>query len=46
MDVLFFDTLLQYYLCVAPETLPDEVWAWKIRHLQDIREKEAQANGT
>lgn len=46
VDVLFFDTLLQYYLCIAPEDLPDEVWALKIRHLQDIREKEASANNT
>lgn len=46
VDVLFFDTLLQYYLCIAPEDLPDEVWALKIRHLQDIREKEESANNT
>lgn len=44
VDVLFFDTLLQYYLSIAPEELPDEVWAWKIKHLETIREMENEAN--
>ena len=41
---LFLSTLLEYYLGIAPDDLPDEVWAWKLRYVKDIRELEAKAN--
>ena len=44
-DVLWYDTLLRYYLSVDPESLPDEKWAWTIRYLLEIRKIEARANG-
>lgn len=44
-DILFFDTLLRYYLHVDPETLPDEKWAWTIRYLTEIRNLERKTNG-
>lgn len=39
---LLLDTLLEYYLGIAPDDLPDSVWAWKIRYLKEIRELEAK----
>lgn len=42
--ILFYDTLLEYYLGIDCSSLPDSVWAWKIRYLIDIREQEAKAN--
>lgn len=44
-DILFFDSLLRYYMSVDPERLPDEKWAWTIRHLLEIRKMERKANG-
>lgn len=44
-DILFYDTLLRYYLHVDPEVLPDEKWAWTIRFLLEIRMMENKANG-
>lgn len=41
---MFFDSLLNY-MCVDPESLPDEKWAWTIRHLLEIRKLERKANG-
>lgn len=41
---LFYDTLLEYYLGIDYSNVPDSVWAWKIRHLIDIREQEAKGN--
>lgn len=41
---LLYDTLLEYYLGVAPEALPDSVWAWKLHYLKEIRELEAKGN--
>nr|DAX21616.1 MAG TPA: hypothetical protein [Caudoviricetes sp.] len=35
---------MQYYLCIDPDVLPDEVWAQKYAHLLEIRELEAKAN--
>lgn len=44
-DILWFDTLLRYYLSVDPEALPDEKWAWTIKYLIEIRRIEKKANG-
>ena len=41
---LFLSTLLEYYLGIAPDDLPDEVWAWNQRYEKDIRELEAKGN--
>ena len=43
---MFFDSLLRYYMCVDPESLPDEKWAWTIRFLLEIRMMENKANGS
>lgn len=42
-NYLFWETLLEYHH-IDNRDLPDEVWAWKIRFLIDIREQEAKAN--
>lgn len=40
INVLFFDTLLRYYLHIDPWALSDEEWAMTIVYLKEIREKE------
>ncbi len=43
--VLYYDTLLRYYMHVDPWTLGDEEWAWTLRYLIDIRKTESKAYG-
>lgn len=41
---LLLDTILEYYLGIDPRPLPNRVWAWKLRHLEEIRKLEAKGN--
>ena len=36
--------MLEYYLHINPDKLTDEQWGEKFAQLNDIREKEAEAN--
>lgn len=46
VDVLFFNTVMRYYLHLDPDSLSDEEWAHTYRYLREIREMEAKsANG-
>jgi hypothetical protein len=40
VDVLFWDTVLRYYLSIEPNEMPDEVWAQTIKNLNEIRKLE------
>lgn len=46
VDVLFFNTVMRYYLHLDPDTLSDEEWAHTYRYLCEIRKMETKsANG-
>ena len=40
----YINTMLEYYLHINPDKLTDEQWGEKFAQLNDIREKEAEAN--
>lgn len=44
-SILYIDILLRYNLCLDPDTLPDEQWAWTIRYLKDIKIAENRTDG-
>lgn len=44
-DVLQMDTLLRYNLYLDPDTLSDDQWAWTIKYLCEIKEKENKIDG-
>lgn len=44
-DVLQMDTLLRYNLYLDPDTLSDEQWAWTIKYLSEIKQKENRIDG-
>lgn len=39
------DTLLRYNLYLDPDTLSDEQWAWIIKYLSEIKQKENRIDG-
>lgn len=45
VDILFWNTLLRYYLSIEPDEMADEVWAHTIYHLLEIRKMEKKTNG-
>ncbi len=46
MWIEYANCLMQYHYGIQhPEKLPIEVWATKLKILEDIRTKESQANG-
>lgn len=38
--IAYIDTMLEYYLHIAPSTLSDAQWAEKFMQLADIRKRE------
>lgn len=42
--IVYYDTLMEYYLGIEVSSLPDEVWALKMHHLLEIRKLEAKSN--
>ncbi len=44
-DILFFNTVMRYYLHLDPDTLSDEEWAHTYHYLGEIRKAEAKAKG-
>jgi len=43
VDVLFFNTVMRYYLHLDPDTLSDEEWAHTYKYLAEIRKAETKA---